>query len=195
MTKSKGRSRPGGTSPAAEPALELDVVDEIVSQWRHQRPDLDPSAMRIFGRTARIFALQRRAQALVHEPLGLSHAAFDVLANLRRSGPPHRKKASSLARSSLISTGGVTFRLDGLEKLGLIRRVRDEVDRRVVYAELTDAGLEVIDTAIAAHLAEFERLLHALTPDERDDLANLLAKLEQSVVSKLGTPRHDDADG
>lgn len=142
--------------------------------------------MAVFGRIARIFNLQRRAQAGVHEPLGLSHAAFDVLANLRRSGAPHRKTATSLAESSMISTGGVTFRMDGLEAAGLIRRVRDGDDRRVVYAELTAEGRKVIDRAVEAHLDMEHALLSSLTPREQAQLAKLLWKVESSLAAHNG---------
>lgn len=165
-----------------------DPIAQATQQWRSERPNLDPSPMAIFGRIARIFAFQRRAQAAVHEPLNLSHAGFDMLANLRRSGAPHRKAATALAESSMISTGGVTFRMDGLEASGLIRRVREPRDRRVVYAELTDEGRELIDTAIESHLAMEQGLLDSLTAREQQELARLLAKVERSLVESL---QHD----
>ncbi|TAM84953.1 MAG: MarR family transcriptional regulator [Jatrophihabitans sp.] len=159
-----------------------DPIEQATEQWLRERPDLDPAPMAVYGRIARIFMLQRKAQASVHEPLGLTHAAFDMLANLRRSGAPHRKTATSLAQSSMISTGGVTFRMDGLEAAGLIRRVRDDNDRRVVYAELTDEGRAVIDRAIEAHLEMEHELLAGLTPRERQTLVKLLGKVESSLV-------------
>lgn len=177
----------GGNSDGTTDRLdEQDAVDQILAQWRRERPDLDPSPIAVFGRIARAFALQRRAQAGVHEALGLSHAAFDMLANLRRSGAPHRKTASSLARSSLVSTGGITFRMDGLEQAGLIRRVRDTSDRRVIHAELTDKGRTLIDEAIARHLELLGSLLDGLTAQEQRDLARLLAKLERSISAATG---------
>ena len=159
-----------------------DPVERAMAQWRAERPDLDPAPMAVFGRIARIFALQRIAQAAVHQPLGLSHAAFDVLANLRRSGAPHRMTATSLATSSMISTGSVTFRMDGLEAAGLIRRARDSDDRRVVHAELTEQGLVVIDQAIEAHLIMEHVVLTRLTNREREQLTRLLAKLESALA-------------
>lgn len=162
-----------------------DAVDQAVAQWQRERPDLDATPMTIFGRIARIFALQRREQARVHEPFGLTHAAFDLLANLRRSGRPHRKTASAIAKSSMISTGGVTFRMDGLEEAGLIRRVRDSNDRRVVAAELTEHGLKTIDEAVERHLEVFQDMLAGLTEAERRQLATLLTKLEASIADHL----------
>lgn len=172
-----------------------DAVDQAVAQWHRERPDLDPSPMTIFGRIARVFALSRREQARVHEPFGLTHAAFDLLANLRRSGRPHRKTASALAKSSMISTGGVTFRLDGLEDTGLIRRVRDSQDRRVVTAELTEQGLKTIDEAIERHLELFQDMLAGLTKAEQRQLATLLTKLESSIADHLARQATTREDG
>lgn len=181
----RGRAGLAGQTDPVEAVDGSDVVDQIVAQWERERPDLDPSPMAIFGRVARIFALQRLAQSKVHRPYGLNHASFDVLANLRRSGAPHRKTATSLAESSMISTGGMTFRVDGLEADGLLRRVRDEDDRRVVHAELTPKGLELIDRAIEDHVDMLARLLDSLSPKERDQLAALLARLEQSIHAAM----------
>ncbi|MGH3220600.1 MAG: MarR family winged helix-turn-helix transcriptional regulator [Streptosporangiaceae bacterium] len=181
----QARSAHPATAPDRASPAESDPVTYATSQWRHERPDLDPSPMAVFARIARIFAFQRQAQAAVHQRFGLTHAAFDMLANLRRSGAPHRKTATSLAQSSMISTGGVTFRMDGLEAAGLIRRIRDTGDRRVVYAELTDKGRTVIDQAIEAHLAMEHDLLGGLTPRERQQLAKLLSKLEVSLSARL----------
>lgn len=184
-TKMRATQSPLGSEigPGGDPGS--DAVDQAVVQWQRERPDLDPSPMVIFGRIARIFALSRREQARVHEPFGLTHAAFDLLANLRRSGKPHRKTASALAKSSMISTGGVTFRMDGLEEAGLIRRVRDSNDRRVVTAKLTKHGLETIDEAIERHLELFQDMLAGITEVEREQLAALLVKLESSIADHI----------
>ncbi len=88
----------------------------------------------------------------------------------------------------MISTGSVTFRMDGLEAAGLIRRVRNDGDRRIVHAELTEEGRVVIDRAIEAHLAAEHALLAKLTDSERQELARLLAKLESSIADN--SPAH-----
>jgi DNA-binding MarR family transcriptional regulator len=159
-----------------------DSVDAIVEQWRHERPDLDPSPIALFGRVHRVYL---RYQAVLNKTFakhGLNSASFDVLAALRRSGAPYRKTGTQLANGSLLSSAGVTFRLDRLEEAGLIERQRDHDDRRVVYSALTDTGLEVIDRTIEAHLEAEAALLTGLTAKERQQLATLLSKLEQSIV-------------
>lgn len=158
-----------------------DEVDRILAQWRRERPDLDPSPIGVFGRLARLAISRQGLLTRFMTTYELSPASFDVLANLRRSGPPHRKTPSDLAASSLLSSGGITFRLDRLENAGLIRRVPSPVDRRVMYAELTVEGLARIDEVVRAHLAQEHELLADFSEDERQALAQLLSKLERSL--------------
>jgi DNA-binding MarR family transcriptional regulator len=163
-------------------ARSSDSVDAIVDQWRHERPDLDPSPIALFGRVHRVYL---RYQAVLNKTFakhGLNSASFDVLAALRRSGAPYRKTGIQLANGSLLSSAGVTFRLDRLEQAGLIERQRDHDDRRVVYSALTETGLEVIDRTIEDHLDAEAAMLTGLTTQERQQLAKLLAKLEQSII-------------
>ncbi len=168
--------------PSSEPTA-VDPVDAIVEQWRHERPDLDPSPIALFGRVHRVYL---RYQAVITRVFGtyeLNPASFDVLAALRRGGSPYRKSASELAKGSLLSSAGVTFRLDRLEESGLIERQRDTSDRRVVYSQLTEKGLAAIEQAITAHLDHEHRMLAGLTRAECAQLATLLAKLEASILA------------
>ncbi|HEY8524459.1 MAG TPA: MarR family transcriptional regulator [Acidimicrobiales bacterium] len=169
-----------------------DEVDRIIAQWRNERPDLDPSPMGVFGRLARISIARQSLLTKFMAQYDLSPAGFDVLANLRRSGPPHRKTPSELATSSLLSSGGVTFRLDRLEAAGLIRRVPSPTDRRVMYAELTPEGLALIDDVMKIHLEHEHELLVDFSQEERDTLARLLSKLEASLRSSATTDAAGD---
>jgi DNA-binding MarR family transcriptional regulator len=83
----------------------------------------------------------------------------------------------------MLTTGGITFRLDRMEEQNLIERVRTREDRRVVYAQLTAHGKAVIDEAFGKHLEQQRRLLSGLTPSELDQLAMLLKKAEASVLA------------
>jgi DNA-binding MarR family transcriptional regulator len=159
-----------------------DAVDAIVEQWRQERPDLDPSPIALFGRVHRVYLRYQTVLTKTFERYDLNSASFDVLAALRRSGAPYRKTGTQLAAGSLLSSAGVTFRLDRLEAAGLIERVRDSEDRRVVHSALTDKGLEVINRTIEAHLEAEAALLHGLSEREREQLARLLGKLERSIM-------------
>lgn len=158
-----------------------DPVDVIVSQWEHEIPDMDVSALAVFGRLHRSYARYAAQLGEVFGKYGINMASFDVLAALRRSGPPYRRTAGDLAGIGLITTGGLTLRLDRLEQAGLITRERDSADRRVVYAQLTEAGLELTGQVAREHFANELRMLARLSKSERTQLADLLAKLERSL--------------
>jgi len=164
--------------PVSEPE---DVIDDIIRQWQSERPDLDAIPIAVFGRITRTYKLKQTHLRSLLGQFQLTPATFDVLANLRRSGQGARKTAGDLAKSSLLSTGGTTFRLDRLEERHLIRRVISENDRRVTYVELTNDGSALIDTVMAAHLAQESELLTGLDPAEVKELGRLLQRLEGSI--------------
>jgi DNA-binding MarR family transcriptional regulator len=152
-----------------------DPVDRITAQWRRERPDLDPTPMEVVGRISRLSALLQRELERVFAQHGLTGADFDVLATLRRSGG--RLTPGHLSRSTMITTGGMTKRLDRLESQELIRREPDPRDRRGRLIALTRKGHALVDRAVEAHLANEQRLLAALSAAEREQLAALLREL------------------
>jgi DNA-binding MarR family transcriptional regulator len=108
---------------------------------------------------------------------GLQPGEFDVLATLRRSGEPYMLSPTELYEAAMISSGGMTNRIDRLERAGLVERRSDPNDRRGKLIALTDAGRRVIDETIDRHVANEERLLSVLTPAEQEKLNVLLRKL------------------
>lgn len=168
-----------------------DGVDAIIEQWRQVRPDLDPSPMGILARIARIEAMKKSSQEKVFARHGLSSGLFDVLAALRRSGPPYRLTPSELAATTMLTTGGMTGRLDKLEATGLIERQPDREDRRVVFTKLTDKGLALIDRVVEEHLANEERMLTGLTRTQREQLASGLAVCEKSIAEMVAEDTYD----
>src|SRR3954471_6966440 len=122
--------------------MAVDHSDEVIAQWRAQRPDLDPRPMATFTRLRRAAAAADAKLLDVFARHGLEAGWFDVLATLRRSGDPYRLSAGTLARGMVMSTGGMTKRLDKLEAAGLVARASDPADRRGVLVSLTARGLE-----------------------------------------------------
>lgn len=154
-----------------------DGVDGILDQWHRERPDLDVSAIGVFGRMARLSRAQRLASEARLARLGINSVDFDVLATLRRSGAPYALNASQLAGAVMVTSGGMTGRIDRLVKAGHVVREQDPHDRRGVTVRLTDAGFATIEEAVILHLAAEEELLAPLTDTERRRLAALLRKL------------------
>lgn len=153
-----------------------DTVDAVIADWRRERPDLDATAIGVFGRVTRLHAQQRSILNALYAQFDLTLPVFDLLASLRRADPPYRKTAGQLANSSMLTTGGITFRLDKMEQQGLVERIRTKDDRRVVYAQLTSRGVELIDTVIEKHLEAERKMLLDLSKDELATLAGLLKK-------------------
>ncbi|WP_299534288.1 MarR family winged helix-turn-helix transcriptional regulator [uncultured Streptomyces sp.] len=172
---------------ASKPAGD-DAVAKVVEDWARERPDLDTAPLEVLARLHRSFLRYSTRLTASIERHGLSVAGFDVLTALRRAGEPYRLTAGQLADSGLVSSAGVTLRIDRLEKDGLIVRERDAEDRRVVYSRLTDHGLATVDTVFAEHLDNERRMLGGVTPAERRQLARLLRKLETSILASDEEP-------
>jgi DNA-binding MarR family transcriptional regulator len=155
-----------------------DDIDRVERDWQRERPDIDTSSIGVVSRIWRIgrhLEQQRKAQL---DEFGSDRGTVDVLAMLRRAGPPYRRTAGELTRSALITSGGVSQRLDKLEKAGLITRHVDVADRRRVDVELTSAGVELIDSVLADLMDHDAKVLStALTAPEQDRLRQLLRKL------------------
>lgn len=152
-----------------------DHVDELLAQWAEERPEFDTSALAIGARVARLSRFLIRVSQTALDHFGVNEGEGNVLAALRRSGPPYALTPTELYRSLLLSSGAMTNRIDRLEEQGYVVRERDADDRRRILVRLTDSGRELIDRAMDAHVSALAAELEtALGPDERDDLADLL---------------------
>ncbi len=158
-----------------------DAVDAIVDQWRRERPDLDSSAKHLTGRVIRLASLFQNAYTEAFAPLGLSEGDYGVLVSLRRAGAPHRLTPSDLARSQMMTSGGMTAAIDRLERKRLVTRLPNPNDRRGSLVELTDEGRDAVDRAMELHAVAERQLVGALTATERRTLEQLLRKLLLSV--------------
>jgi DNA-binding MarR family transcriptional regulator len=156
----------------------MDRADVAVEQWARERPDLPSLPMEVLGRLAD--AAERVTRGHM-DPLfaeaGLQRGEFDVLATLRRSGAPYLLSPTRLYASLMISSGGMTARLDRLERAGLVERRPDPHDRRGKLIALTGAGKRVVDETISRHVANEQRILSVLTLAEQENLNALLKKL------------------
>jgi DNA-binding MarR family transcriptional regulator len=89
----------------------------------------------------------------------------------------------------MISSGGMTNRIDRLEKAGLVERRPHPNDRRGALVALTEKGGALIDKAVGAHVANERAILDLLTRAERAALDRLLAKLIAGLTSPSSAPR------
>ncbi|MFC5959835.1 MarR family winged helix-turn-helix transcriptional regulator [Streptomyces pratens] len=162
---------------SARPEQRKDPVDAIIEQWARERPDLDTAAMEVFGRVHRLSRAMGDRMDKAYAKYGISRGEFDVLATLRRSGEPHTLSPRQLSVTLMLTTGGMTGRLDKLERAGLLRRSPDPHDRRGLQVTLTEQGLRLADEAVGTGLALQTEALSALDRERVEQLADLLREL------------------
>ena len=154
-----------------------DTVDQLLAAWREVRPDLDPAALEVVGRVIVLAGLLERSVDAALSRHNLSLGQFDILATLRRQTGKGGLTPTQLLRSVMLSSGGMTSRLDKLEASGLIERKPDPTDRRGVVVRLTGKGRKLIDAATATRFHEAETSLPSpsvLPESDRIALADYL---------------------
>jgi len=151
-----------------------DEVDDLITAWRQERPDLDVEPLAVLSRVSRLarhLDIARRGAFAAH---GLESWEFDVLSALRRSGPPYQLTPGALLRATLVTSGTMTNRIDRLAEAGLVTREPDPRDRRGVLVTLSERGKAVVDAAFTDLLDREQALLSCLGPEQRQALAGLL---------------------
>lgn len=151
-----------------------DHVARIQEEWRRERPDLDPSPQGVIGRLHLVAGLLTGELVAVYAQHGLTEGDFDVLAALRRAGAPYERTPSELAEHTMVTSGGMSKRIDRLEGAGLVSRRPSSTDGRGRVVALTAAGLQRIDAAVTAHLANERRLVDELSPADARALERIL---------------------
>jgi DNA-binding MarR family transcriptional regulator len=156
----------------------VDRAEAAANQWARERPELPMLPVETVGRLLDAAARMTREHMnpLLAEA-GLSVGEFDVLTPLRRVGEPYVLSPTQLNETALISSGGMTDRLDRLERAGLVERQLDPHDRRGRLISLTAAGKHVVDDMIGRMVAMEIEMLSVLTEAEQKKLNELLKKL------------------
>jgi DNA-binding MarR family transcriptional regulator len=154
-----------------------DSVDQLLLDWARERPDLDFTPVGVITRLERVRARMQAELATVFTRYGLTSADFTVIVTLRRGGEPYSTPQARLMNALGLTSGTVSVRLDRLERNGIVTREPDPSNARGSIVHLTAKGVELFDRVAPAHLANEERLLSALSPEERQLLGDLLRRL------------------
>lgn len=158
-----------------------DHVDHLLEQWARERPDLDTRPLAIAARVVRLERFLSRASRAALDELGVNEGEGNVLAALRRAGPPYRLTPTELYQSLLLSSGAMTNRIDRLEAQGYVVREGDPNDRRRTFVRLTADGRALVDRAIDAHSAALAEVLAPLDDRSHGDLERLLRDLLAAI--------------
>jgi DNA-binding MarR family transcriptional regulator len=139
--------------------------------------------VKVFAELLRAYATAtRRLNAQLVADHGLTVNDYEVLLRLARA-PDRRLRRVDLAEQVLLTPSGITRLLDGLERCGYVDRASCDTDRRVVYAVLTDDGLDKLLDASSSHLSQVdEHLAQRLDEEELGSILVLLAKLGDESV-------------
>ena len=159
----------------------VDHLDRIAAAWRRERPDVDVAALELIGRLLRCAHLADRKLSEGLAGLELQRGWFDLLAALRRAGEPFELNPTQLMQATMLSSGGMTKRLDRLAEAGLVERTPDPHDRRGTLVRLTPLGQQRIDDALPVHVSNEEEIVSVLSLRQRHTLDVLLRKLLSSL--------------
>lgn len=155
-----------------------DYTDRVLEEWSAVRPDLDASPSAVVNRVLRLSTYLKNELEAVAASAGLSSKGdFDTLAALRRHPPRYELSPTQLAEAALITTGGMTGRLDRLEDSSMVERHADPSDRRALLVRLTDQGRAMVDQIVGSNLEKQQRMLATLDTKDIAGLADLLRRL------------------
>ncbi|MGH7802403.1 MAG: MarR family winged helix-turn-helix transcriptional regulator [Thermodesulfobacteriota bacterium] len=105
---------------------------------------------------------------------GLTTSQLGVLEALLHLGPLSQRE---LGHKLLKSGGNITMVIDNLEKRGLVKRNRQEEDRRFVSIHLTEDGQRLISKFFPTHVSAIVNEMTTLTDSEQEELRRLCRKL------------------
>jgi len=122
-------------------------------------------------------------KALEHDvaPYGITMGDYQLLAMISEA-PDRRLRLCDLADALRLSRGGLTRRMDGVLRNGLVERVQDQADRRVAFAELTTKGWNLLKKVAPIHLQSVRSLMiDHLSRAEIKAIGNAFGKISANL--------------
>lgn len=155
---------------------------QFVSYWLTQRPDLDSDSLALQLTVARIGLLSRRTLSSLAEAEGITAIDFNIMGAIKRAshaGPVH---PSDLGKLFSLTSSTISYRTDRLFERGLVDRLGQAGDRRVIQLRLTPAGEAKVDKVMTGYTAVLNDKLRAVDsrPNGRRDLILLLGALARA---------------
>jgi DNA-binding MarR family transcriptional regulator len=181
----EGKVRFPRPTPEAAVPDSTDAVDRMRERLAELYPDLDTSAFGLTGRVLRVARALERHRAAHLKEFGLTPGDFDVLTTIRRIEGDAGVNPARLLQSVLITSGGLTKRLDRLESAQWVARGPDPHDRRGTLVRLTTQGRTMLDRALRSLLTEESELIGGAIPRrQRDQTAAALRRLALTLADE-----------
>jgi DNA-binding MarR family transcriptional regulator len=175
---------------------QADRVHALIELAQRQFPKLDFSAKQVVGRILAIDNVFSRDFGRLLSSYSITPSEFGILNVLRCQGPPYTLAPSAINQLhfSVVTSGGMTNILHGLQNRGFIERLPDPADGRGVLIRLTPKALGMIDAVIEARVLLEHRWLIALDAKERASLETLLRKFLVSLEPYTASPAGSVSD-
>lgn len=171
-----------------------DYTDFVIDEWARIHPKEDLGTLSLTMRLMRAGRiLETQLDEVVSEHGFAAAGDYEVLATLRRSHP-HPLQPAQLAEHHLITTSGMTGRLDRLERAGFIERRPHPHDRRAIEIHVTKQGLKASDTTLAARLRTETARLASVPNRVQRDIADLLRILLSTLELDVPEPANPAAE-
>ncbi|EHY93406.1 putative transcriptional regulator [Staphylococcus saprophyticus subsp. saprophyticus KACC 16562] len=110
---------------------------------------------------------------------GLNVTEFAVMELLYNKGD---QPIQRIGNRVLIASSSITYVVDKLEEKGCVVRQRNEKDKRVTNASLTDKGRSMMDEIFPDHASTLESTFSVLTDEEITVLQTALKKLSAQPI-------------
>jgi len=163
-----------------------DWTDALLDRLVATRSRKEIEAYQVTARVSRLALHIARHQEEAFGRFGLNRGEVGVLGALLLAGPEQQLSPTQLFQGLMLSSAGITSRLDRLERRGYVKRTRHPSDRRGVLVSLTEPGRRVLEQAVAADAAGEQDLIRGLMQEERRSLALLLKKMLAGLERSTG---------
>ncbi len=138
--------------------MPTDYIDELMAYWETTHPAVPKAAYAVAVRLIRSGRYIEESMSRAAQQFGLSgRGDYEVLAAVARSEPDGVRPAD-VALVAMVTSAGVTGRLDRLETSGWIERRRNPDDRRSVLLHVTPEGARIASATAGASMATANRL-------------------------------------
>ena len=139
--------------------------------------------LRLWRRLYETYTVLKRCEDRVFEEHGLTTEQYAVLVSLSYLGQPAR--VTDIAQWLERSTNSISMIVDRMVKAGLVKRVRDKVDRRVVYVSKTSKAESLFRPASVESFANVRKILSPIPDKDKLTLLNLLGEVKYEILKCL----------
>lgn len=122
--------------------------------------------------------------------MDLDRSAYGILCRLADEGA---QRLGALASAFGLDPSTITRQVQALEKANLVHRRPDDDDRRASILDLTDEGREVLEHTRSYRRERLDEILRGWPESDRQELARLLTKANDSISALVDKSRLRDA--